>query len=116
MKGIMMVTLLIPAIEQRVARYLFKTAQIWMKGGLTPEEMDEEMRQRAGMTPEEWRREKAKIESKQESMRTSNRAKRYRRWMKQVFSFTLLFVLTSFWMNSSLFFPQHTPVSGFGDG
>lgn len=76
-----------------VGRYLYKTILVWLKGGLSPEELDEEMRQRAGMTPEEWKREKAKIESKQESMRNSNRAKRYRRWMK-----------------------QHTPVSGFGDG
>eukprot|EP01102_Stenamoeba_stenopodia_P018213 TRINITY_DN6650_c0_g1_i2.p1 TRINITY_DN6650_c0_g1~~TRINITY_DN6650_c0_g1_i2.p1 ORF type:complete len:315 (-),score=72.58 TRINITY_DN6650_c0_g1_i2:143-1087(-) len=73
-------------------RYLYKTIRIWMKGGLTPEELDEEMRLKTGMSPEEWKREKAKMESKQEAMRTSNRAKRYRRWMR-----------------------QHTPVSGFGD-
>jgi hypothetical protein len=35
------------------------------------------------MTEEQWIAEKQKMERKQEALRNSNKAKRYRRWAKQ---------------------------------
>eukprot|EP01101_Sappina_pedata_P008664 TRINITY_DN4853_c0_g1_i1.p2 TRINITY_DN4853_c0_g1~~TRINITY_DN4853_c0_g1_i1.p2 ORF type:complete len:321 (+),score=173.70 TRINITY_DN4853_c0_g1_i1:41-1003(+) len=49
----------------------------------TPEEIDEQLRSRSGMSEEEWAKAKRRQQEKEEKMRFSGKAKRMRRFMKQ---------------------------------
>jgi len=68
-----------------VCRYSFYLSRwlIWYKILRQPQpNFDEEARKKAGMTPEEWAEYKLSLQTRYDNFRTSSKAKRYRRLMK----------------------------------